>query len=403
MTLVAPRTAPRETADRKLHVLRIADVPNVPTAGMSGHLLRSSAEMELRGHRVSFWLHEQLRPGMNGPGVRRLLLPWLIVIKLIRATLTGERPDVVEIHETRASAYALVARLAGRRLPPCAVISFGLDERYWQAERAHLRVYGRRHPLKTRILVPLTLLAQSRLALRAAEAVVVPSSADRDHLVERLGIPAERVTAAFTGVSGEHLFHVSATPRREARLLFLGTWIERKGRAELVAAWRRLVAERPNVRLTIAGTGDSEQVRADTHGLRGIDLVPTVSREELPALLADHDVFVLPSWFEGMPLAMLEAAAAGLACVVCGVGGNLDVFRSEDPQRDGAILVPPSDADALYRALSMLAADGELRRNLGALARARARGFTWVDNAEQTMDAYMSALERRGRRRTDSV
>jgi glycosyltransferase involved in cell wall biosynthesis len=385
------------TAAQGLHALRVADVPNAATAGMSGHLLSSSAEMEGRGHRVSFWFRDQLRPGISSPGIRRLVVPWLIVADVLAATRRGERFDVVEIHETRAGAYALVARLAGSRLPACAVLSFGLDERYWQAERVHLRAYGRRHSLKSRILVPLTLLSQSRLALRTAEAVLVLSSVDRDYVVERLGVPSERVTCAFTGVSGEHLFDLTRTPRRDARVLFLGSWIERKGTVELIAAWRRVVAERPGLRLTIAGTGDSERVRTDTAGLPGIDLVPTVTRDELPALLADHDVFVLPSWFEGMPLAMLEAAAAGLACVVSGVCGILDVFRPEDPQRDGAILVPASDADALYRALSTLAADGELRWRLGALARERARNFKWASNAERTIAAYVSAIERRRR------
>jgi glycosyltransferase involved in cell wall biosynthesis len=380
---------------RELHVLRVADVPNVATAGMSGHLLCSGAEMELRGHRVSFWFRDQLRPRMTSSGLRRLLLPWLIVIKVVRTTLRGQRFDIVEIHETRAAAYAVVARLAGSRLPACAVISFGLDERYWQAERAHLRAYGRRHPLKTRILFPLTLLAQSRLALRVAETIVVPSTADRDHLVERLGVPSERVAGAFTGVSGEHLFEVSRSPRRHARFLFLASWIERKGIVELVEAWRRLAAERPEVRLTIAGTGDSARVRSDTRDLPRVDLVPTVARDELPGLLADHDAFVLPSWFEGMPLAMLEAAAAGLPCVVCAVCGNLDVFRPDDPQRDGAILVAPNDADALHRALAALADDSELRSKLGARARERARNFTWGGNAEQTVAAYVSAIERR--------
>ena len=384
-------------AARGLRVLRVADVPNAATAGMSGHLLSSSAEMQDRGHHVSFWFRDQLRPGLSSPGLRRLGVPWVIVVDVLAAIRRGERFDVVEIHETRAGAYALVARVAGPRLPPCAVLSFGLDERYWQAERAHLRVYGRRHSLKSRILVPLTLLSQSRLALRTAEAVVVLSSVDRDYVVERLGVPSERVTCAFTGVSGEHLFEVTRAPRRDARVLFLGSWIERKGTTELIAAWRRLAAERPEVRLTIAGTGDSERVRTDTEGLAGIDIVPTVARDELPGLLADHDVFVLPSWFEGMPLAMLEAAAAGLACVVSAVCGILDVFRPDDPQGDGAILVPASDGDALYRALSTLAADGELRWRLGGLARERARNFKWASNAERTIAAYVSAIERRGR------
>jgi glycosyltransferase involved in cell wall biosynthesis len=111
-------------------------------------------------------------------------------------------------------------------------------------------------------------------------------------------------------------------------------------------------------------------------------------------LLTEHDIFVLPSYFEGMPLSMLEAGAAGLPCVVCSVCGNLDVFRPEDPNHDGGILVPPNDAGALYRALLTLVDNDELRATLGARARERARNFTWGANADQSLNAYSAAIER---------
>jgi glycosyltransferase involved in cell wall biosynthesis len=310
------------------------------------------------------------------------------------AQLRGRRFDVVEIHEPLAAGYALLARLVRPRLPACAVLSFGLTDRFWAAERAHLRVYGRRPRASSRVLVPLTLLSQARVAVLAAEAVVVPSTADRDHLVRHVGVPENRVSCAFTGrpeVAGE----IDGTPpHADVRVLFLGTWIERKGTLELVAAWRRLSRERGHVRLTLAGVGDADAARAAVHGLARVDLIPTVGRDELPAMLAAHEVFVLPSWFEGMPLSMLEAAAAGLACVVSAVCGNLDVFRPDDPRRDGALLVPPNDPDALYRALLTVVDDDSLRSALGRRARERAREFTWGRNAEQTLDAFASAVDR---------
>jgi glycosyltransferase involved in cell wall biosynthesis len=111
-------------------------------------------------------------------------------------------------------------------------------------------------------------------------------------------------------------------------------------------------------------------------------------------LVRTHGVFVLPSYFEGMPLAMLEAAAAGLPCVVCAVCGNLDFFRPERPERDGGVLVSPHDADALTDALDRLVSDPELRSELGARARARARSFTWRQNASQALHAYRAAMRR---------
>ncbi len=382
----------------KLRIVRVADVPSVATAGMSGFMLSSAKEMEQQGHRVSFWFRDQLMPRCASARLRRLFVPWLIVAKVVSAIRAGERFDIIEIHEPLAGPYALVARLAGgARLPACAVLSFGLEERGWAARLAHLHANGDTAPLRSRLLVPLTLLLPARVGLRNAEAVLVPSSADRDYAIGRLGVPAERVSCCFTGVS-EHMFGVQRTAHNEIRLLFLGSWIDRKGVGDLTAAWLRLAGERSDVRLTVAGVGDAQRARADVKHLPRVDVIASVAREELPGLLAAHDLFVLPSWFEGMPLSMLEAAAAGLPCVVCAVCGNLDVFRPADPQNDGAVLVPPSESVALYRALLALVDDGELRDALGQRARERARHFTWARSSHQAISAYAAAIERRGGR-----
>jgi glycosyltransferase involved in cell wall biosynthesis len=385
----------QETGQRRsLRILRVADVQGAATAGMSGYMLHSAAEMERRGHRVSFWFEDSLAPGLRHAGIRRLLVPWVIAAKVVLHAIRGWRHDIVEINAASAGPYGLLSRLFRVWLPPCLVLSHGLDERCWQAELTNLRAYGRKAPLRSRILVPLTLLSQARLAVRTAEGVLLVSSADRDYLNSHVRIPAERLSCSFGGVS-EQLFEIERPELPDMRVLFVGGWLERKGSRELVAAWRRVGVDRPQIRLTLAGVHDAERVLADTAGLRGVDIVPKVSREELADLLARHDVFVLPSWFEGMPLAMLEAAAAGLACVVTGVCGNLDVFRAQDPRQDGGILIPPSDADALYQALITLADDHRLRSALGARARERARHFTWSKNAERTLAAYSAAAGRR--------
>jgi glycosyltransferase involved in cell wall biosynthesis len=223
----------------------------------------------------------------------------------------------------------------------------------------------------------------------------VPSTRDREYLISRLGIPPERAAVCFTGVSAD-LFELRRTEsdrglQRNVRVLFLGSWLERKGVYELVMAWRQIAAEVPHIELTVAGIRDADVARANLEGLTGVHVIETLSRSDLPRLLASHDVFVLPSWFEGMPLSLLEAAAAGLPCVVSAVCGNLDFFRPEDPQRDGGILVPAGDVAALRDGLMMLINDRQLRVTLGTFARARAREFTWARTSAQALDAYAVA------------
>lgn len=108
-----------------------------------------------------------------------------------------------------------------------------------------------------------------------------------------------------------------------------------------------------------------------------VEVVPFAS--EVAESLAAHDVFVLPSWFGRLPLSLLEAAAAGLACVTTATCGNLDVFRPESAEADGAILVTPGDHRALAEALERLMRDPELAPTWGcarASAPGRSRGGT---------------------------
>ena len=91
-------------------------------------------------------------------------------------------------------------------------------------------------------------------------------------------------------------------------------------------------------------------------------------RTDIPELLAGCDLFVLPSLFEGLPLSILEAMAAGKAVVATAIGGN------DEAVVDGVtgLLVPPADPEALADALRTLLREPERRRRLGEAGRRRA-------------------------------
>ena len=97
-------------------------------------------------------------------------------------------------------------------------------------------------------------------------------------------------------------------------------------------------------------------------------------RPDPERFLADAAVFVLPSRFEGMPNALLEAMAAGLAVIVTDASpGPLEVV---EPGVSG-LVVPSDDPDALAAAMASLASDPERCRRMGAAARARIASLDW--------------------------
>jgi glycosyltransferase involved in cell wall biosynthesis len=171
------------------------------------------------------------------------------------------------------------------------------------------------------------------------------------------------------------------------RLLFVG-WLDReKGVGELLQSIREL-APQLDFELTLAGEGNlSGQVTeaAATPALRGrIQVRGWLTEGDLRDAYAGADVFVLPSWAEGLPNAMIEAMAAGLACVVSDVGNVSDVVAD----RDTALLIPPGDGAALTRALREVITDPALRARLGAAGHAVAAGRFGVERAvDQILDA----------------
>ncbi len=159
-----------------------------------------------------------------------------------------------------------------------------------------------------------------------------------------------------------------APPDGVTRLLFLGEIGERKGVGVLVQALAKLPPE-PPWRAVIAGEGDSRPYAAAAARLGLADRVAFpgwTGPEGVRRLLAASDVLVLPSFEENLPLAIVEAFAAGLAVAATPVGAVGDIVKHEET----GLLVPPGAVDDLAAALQRLIADPDLRRRLGTNAKA---------------------------------
>jgi glycosyltransferase involved in cell wall biosynthesis len=142
------------------------------------------------------------------------------------------------------------------------------------------------------------------------------------------------------------------------RILFLGRLEATKGVDELIEAVARLVPRYPMLRLVLAGSGDV-RCRAPYLDLPGwIDTARRTQELDRAA------IFCLPSHAEGLPLALLEAMAAGKAIVASAVGAIPEALSP-----DAGLLVPPRDVDALAAALDQLLADPVAAAAMGARAR----------------------------------
>lgn len=162
--------------------------------------------------------------------------------------------------------------------------------------------------------------------LRAVDAFVVLHDGHREAITQRLGIAAERIHVVGAGFD-ETIFHQRGRDESKARghVLFAGKFSSAKGLTPLLDAWEKIARRRPEARLHIAGAGSGPE--AGSYVQRFDSLGPSViqhgrlEQRQLADLMRDCAVLVLPSFYEGLPLVLVEAAASGCRLVASALPG----------------------------------------------------------------------------------
>lgn len=226
----------------------------------------------------------------------------------------------------------------------------------------------------------LALRLLARFLARPGSRLVVENSDDLDTVARHGRVAPERV-AIFggAGVDPEHFRELPAPDNTPARIAFVGRMVWSKGVDVLLAAHQRLVAAGRPVDLHLFGAPDPgnpnsiDEASLRAWGGRAHVAWHGVSRD-VREVWREADIAVVPSrGGEGLPRALLEAAACGRPLIVTDVPGCRRFVR------DGVegLVVPPDDAAALADAIGRLAGDAALRRRMGRAARARLLdGFT---------------------------
>ncbi len=169
-----------------------------------------------------------------------------------------------------------------------------------------------------------------------------------------------------------------------------------KGIDDLVAAAAALRPRLPGLRVAVAGSGPEEEAlraKVESAGLSG-SFALLGSRSDVGALLAAADAFCLPSRHEGLPISLLEAMQAGLACVATRVGGVPGMIA------DGVegVLVEPDDPEALAAALERVLVDVDAGGAMGARAQALVRDrYDMAAVAAAYADVYDELVDSRAK------
>ncbi len=333
----------------------------------------------------------------SGVPIANLEMRWMadpIGVRRFASLLRRSRPDIVHTRTIRADLLGRVAALSGISVINNVVNLYPDD------------CLVRLGPVVGRGVMGLAIASA-----RAARMIVANSSAVADNARAAFHLPHERVRVVLDGIPFDRWVNASpadlathSIAETDTVCLTVARLHPQKGLEDLIDAAAEVVRRRKEVRFVVAGEGPSRSDLEARLRARGLDgkVILLGHREDVPNLLARADLFVLPSRFEGLPTAIIEAMAAGRPVVATSVAGTPEIVR----EGETGWLVPPGQpsalANSILRALdSDLEATGEsarqhARRQLSANTMSRSFADLYDEIAREVPDVN----EQRSVRRT---
>jgi glycosyltransferase involved in cell wall biosynthesis len=277
------------------------------------------------------------------------------------------RVDVIQTHLLRSLDFLALSLKAGRDVR----VYWTFHNANFDLRRDHLRRHGWLLEPKRRVHHLLY-----RLGARWADGLIAVAPEVKSSILATMPLPAEKIVVINNGVDvGRYRLTVDrAAVRRglglsedERAIVVVATLKEQKGHRYLIEAAAGLTGQFPTARFLFVGDGELRQElerQIAAHGLaQRVHLLGT--RQDVPELLAAADLFVLPSLWEGLSMALVEAMASGLPIVATEVSGTRQVLTDGET----GLLVPPGDYEALARAIAAMLSDPARAAAMGAAAR----------------------------------
>ena len=313
---------------------------------------------------------------------RKETRPWRemgSVLELVRL-YRREKPDLVHHVAMKPVLYgSLAARLSS---VPCVVNAL-----------AGLGYVFASNESRAGAMRPFIRMALAR-ALSVSNSNVVVQNPDDARILVQAGVPGKSIRV----IRGSGVDLAQFAPRAEPPGDIVVTLVSRllwdKGVGELVEAARILKRQRANVRVVLVGAPDPENpasIREDhlRSWLREGVIEWEGARDDIPHVWARSHIGVLPSYREGLPKTLLEAAACGRSIVATDVAGCREIVRDGE----NGFLVPPRQPRSLANAILRLAEDKDLRKRMGATGRQLVEAqFSEPHVVAETLNLYRNAL-----------
>ena len=296
-------------------------------------------------------------------------------ITLLLNELIFDKPDIVHIHTSydwgwpKHIIYAIISKIFGY------IVILHIHAYHQQCENKFPEIW-----LKRFIFPP-------KIVLKIVDTVFTLSDKYTRHIIDS-NIKTPVITIP-NGILLKDFLSINIKEKNEKFVItYIGTIEKRKGIYELMGAAEKVLKKDPNINMIIAGNGPARDDLIKWHNslkAENVCYLGAISETKKIELLATTDVFVLQSTNEGLPIALLEAMAAGCAIITTPVGSITDVIK----HGINGIIIPPEDESALVEAIMRLYNNKNLLRSIQENNLKKRHKYSWEKLSNRVSAVYM--------------
>jgi len=341
-------------------VVHIAEIDISEESGMGRVAWHWRREFEKRGY-------EFIHIGLTQVGA--LAHPGLFPYKAYQVYKKLKRKaSFLLVHEPASGLFANLN-------VPVAVVSHGVERRSWQLRLGHRDGTTKPISQRTKLLFPLWRLRQCDIGLKNANLLLLINQEDSSFVNNYYRRDETNIYVFKNGIYATEL-NEDIQPDSSTTVTFIGSWIERKGIKTLVEAAKVIYEKGLRLTWLLAGAGKDEKSVLDSfpdylHPF--LKIIPSFVRAQELELLSSSNIFVLPSFFEGQPLSLLQAMETGRCCIATNCCGQRDFIE----HGYNGLLHEPGNAQELANLVEQCVKDKALRMSLGRNARRSVKDRSW--------------------------
>ncbi|MCE7066131.1 glycosyltransferase family 4 protein [Dyadobacter sp. CY326] len=280
-------------------------------------------------------------------------------------------PCAIIVHEPAAMFFV-------RGKTPTFIESHGIERRGWEYELS--RDINKNIPLRTRVLYPIWRLLSCDLGLKKAHKLLLINSDDKQFALNRYNRRQEDIYVFKNGINP---VETGSVPK-DFTVLFNGSWIPRKGYTVLIEAAALLSRKGIHVKYLLIGGGKPKEEVLSSWPKAfwpSIRVVDQFSPEEEVNYLRQASIVVLPSSFEGQPLSILQAMAAGKCCITTNCCGQRDFIKDKVT----GFLFEPGDSAKLAELIAQCKQSAALIEKIGNAAQQAVLNRTWENVSSEVV------------------